>query len=105
MKTVFSALFFLTLSIATFAQYDPKALQTLEEMSKKYKSISAFEANIAYTLINEVEKINEEFKGKIIVKGDKFRLSLPEQIGRASCRERDRMKVLSCLSGRLSNSA
>ncbi len=79
MKTVFSALFFLTMSIATFAQYDPKALQTLEEMSKKYKSIIAFEANIAYTLINEVEKINEEFKGKITVKGDKFRLSLPEQ--------------------------
>ncbi len=79
MKTVFSALFFLTVAIASFAQYDPKALQTLEEMSQKYKSISAFEANIAYTLINEVEKINEEFKGKITVKGDKFRLSLPEQ--------------------------
>jgi outer membrane lipoprotein carrier protein len=61
------------------AQYDPKALETLEAMSKKYKSIESFEANISQTLTNEVEKINEEFKGKITVKGDKFRLALPEQ--------------------------
>lgn len=63
----------------TFAQYDPKALETLDAMSKKYKSIPAFEANLSYTLTNDVEKINEEFKGKISVKGDKYRLVLPEQ--------------------------
>lgn len=62
-----------------FAQYDPKALEILDAMSKKYKSIPAFEANISYTLTNEVEKINEEFKGKIIVKGDMYKLVLPEQ--------------------------
>lgn len=61
------------------AQYDPKALEILEAMSEKYKAMGAFEANISYTLTNEVDKINEEFKGKITVKGDKFRLSLPEQ--------------------------
>jgi outer membrane lipoprotein carrier protein len=63
----------------TFAQYDPKALETLEAMSKKYKSIPAFEANLSYTLTNDVEKVNEEFKGKITVKGDKYKLVLPEQ--------------------------
>lgn len=61
------------------AQYDPKALETLDAMSKRYQAIPAFEANISYTLTNEVEKINEEFKGKITVKGNKFRLVLPEQ--------------------------
>ncbi len=66
-------------SLSALAQYDPKAFEILEAMSKKYKSITAFEANISYTLTNDVEKINEEFKGKIAVKGDKFRLSLPEQ--------------------------
>jgi outer membrane lipoprotein-sorting protein len=30
-------------------------------------------------MTNEVEKVNEEFKGKITVKADKFRLALPEQ--------------------------
>ena len=79
MKTRFLFIFCLFLSYSTFAQYDPKALQILEAMSNKYKNIPAFEANIAYTLTNEVEKVNEEFKGKITVKGDKFRLALPEQ--------------------------
>ncbi|HEY5824605.1 MAG TPA: outer membrane lipoprotein carrier protein LolA [Cyclobacteriaceae bacterium] len=77
-KLVFAA-FLMVLAIQAFSQYDPKALEILDAMSKKYKAIPAFEANIAYTLINEVEKINEEFKGKITVKGDKYRLALPEQ--------------------------
>src|SRR6185436_7352952 len=72
----------LILALAIFsvqAQYDPKALEILEAMSKKYKAIEAFEANIAQTLTNDVEKINEEMKGKITVKGEKFKLALPEQ--------------------------
>jgi len=77
-KTVFGAIC-LMLGFAAQAQYDPKALEILDAMSKKYKSIPAFEANISYTLTNDVEKINEEFKGKITVKGDKYRLALPEQ--------------------------
>lgn len=72
-------MFTLFLAGSVFAQYDPKALQTLDAMSKRYKAIPAFEANISYTMTNDVEKINEEFKGKITVKGDKFRLALPEQ--------------------------
>jgi len=77
-KLVFAA-FLMVLGTQAFSQYDPKALEILDAMSKKYKAIPAFEANIAYTLTNEVEKINEEFKGKITVKGDKYRLALPEQ--------------------------
>ncbi|NJM26952.1 MAG: outer membrane lipoprotein carrier protein LolA [Bacteroidia bacterium] len=61
------------------SQYDPKALETLDEMSRKYKLYTSFEANISATLVNDVDKIHEEFKGKITVKGDKFRLTLPEQ--------------------------
>ena len=48
-------------------------------MGRKYKAIPSFEATFSYTLSNEVEKINEEFKGKMTVKGDKYRLTLPEQ--------------------------
>jgi outer membrane lipoprotein carrier protein len=77
-KLVSIALFGLFLSTAS-AQYDPKALEILDAMSKKYKAIPAFEANISYTLSNEIEKVNEEFKGKITVKGEKYRLALPEQ--------------------------
>ncbi|MDZ4714492.1 MAG: outer membrane lipoprotein carrier protein LolA [Cytophagales bacterium] len=71
---------FLLFSVSTlWAQYDPKALEILEAMSNRYKKTPSFEANFSYTLTNETEKINEEFKGKMMVKGDKYRLTLPEQ--------------------------
>jgi outer membrane lipoprotein carrier protein len=79
MKKSLLAILLLVFVKFSFAQYDAKALETLDAMSKKYKSIPAFEANISYVLTNDVEKINEEFKGKITVKGDKYRLVLPEQ--------------------------
>lgn len=62
-----------------FAQYDPQALATLDAMSKKYKAYTSFEANITTTMTNETEGIKEESKGKITVKGDKYRLVIPEQ--------------------------
>lgn len=63
----------------SFAQYDAGALETLDAMSKKYKAFTSFEANITSSMTNEVEGIKEEFKGKITVKGDKFRLVMDEQ--------------------------
>lgn len=71
--------FIFLLAPKAFSQYDPKALETLEAMSAKYKQMGAFEANFSYTLTNDTDNINEEFKGKMTVKGDKYRLSLPEQ--------------------------
>jgi outer membrane lipoprotein-sorting protein len=79
MKNLILGLLAVFLSQSVSAQYDPKALEILDAMSAKYKSIEAFEANISCTLTNDVDKINEEFKGKIAVKGDKFRMVLPEQ--------------------------
>jgi len=67
------------ISLAAHAQYDPKALEILDAMSKKYKAYTSFEANLSVNLINEVEKVNDQFAGKIVVKGDKFKLTLPEQ--------------------------
>jgi outer membrane lipoprotein carrier protein len=77
-KLVFAALLLFAGSVS-FAQYDPKALEILEAMSKKYKAITAFEANLTSGLTNETEGVKEEFKGKITVKGDKFRLLLDDQ--------------------------
>lgn len=86
MKKSLFALVFALITIAAclpvgtaMAQYDPKALETLDAMSKKYKAIEAFEAVIVCNMTNEVDKVNEEFKGKITIKGNKFRLVLPEQ--------------------------
>ncbi len=63
----------------TYAQYDPKALEILEAMSKKYKAIPSFEASLTSSLTNESEGVKDEFKGKVVVKGEKFKLSLEDQ--------------------------
>jgi outer membrane lipoprotein carrier protein len=79
MKNLILGLLAVFAALSVSAQYDPKALEILDAMSKKYKSIPAFEANITCNLSNDVDKVNDEFKGKITVKGDKFRMVLPEQ--------------------------
>src|SRR5882672_10108782 len=79
MKKIGLAAFLAFSGYVGFAQYDPKALEILEAMSKKYKAIPSFEANFSYVLTNDTDKINEEFKGKMTVKGDKIKLVLPEQ--------------------------
>lgn len=75
---VFLICILLTVQVV-FAQYDPQALATLDAMSKKYKAYTSFEANITTTMTNETEGIKEEYKGKITVKGDKYRLAMSEQ--------------------------
>lgn len=77
-KLVFGAIL-MFVGTVSFAQYDPKALEILEAMSKKYKAIPTFEASLTSSLTNEAEGVNDEFKGKITVKGEKFKLSLDEQ--------------------------
>ncbi|MCI0750890.1 MAG: outer membrane lipoprotein carrier protein LolA [Flammeovirgaceae bacterium] len=79
MKKLFLIAFSALFVQATFAQYDPKALETLDAMSKKYKAITAFEANITSSMTNDAEGIKEEFKGRVTVKGEMFKLVLEDQ--------------------------
>ncbi|MCO5271673.1 MAG: outer membrane lipoprotein carrier protein LolA [Cyclobacteriaceae bacterium] len=77
-KSLFTLLLLLAGKLL-FAQYDPKALEILEAMSAKYKSLNSFEANLTSSLTNETDGINEQFKGKITVKGNKFKLVIDDQ--------------------------
>ncbi len=79
MKKALLAVVLLVIVQATYAQYDPKALEILEAMGEKYKSIPSYEANFSWTLTNDVENLKEEFTGKLTVKDEKYRISLPEQ--------------------------
>jgi outer membrane lipoprotein carrier protein len=78
-KLIFALLSIIFFNVSVYAQYDAKALQILEAMSKKYQAFKTFEASITSSLTNESEGIKEEFKGRITVKGDKFRLVLDDQ--------------------------
>ena len=72
-------IFLLNLNFISYGQYDQKALVILDAMSAKYKSFTAFKANIVYSLVNESEGISENFTGEITIKGDKFLLVMDEQ--------------------------
>jgi outer membrane lipoprotein-sorting protein len=69
----------LTCSVG-WAQRDENALTILDAMSSKYKKIPSYSADITSSLINETDGINEEFGGKITVKGDKYKLELDDQV-------------------------
>jgi outer membrane lipoprotein-sorting protein len=79
MKKLVLVLVGVVLAGVVSAQYDPKALEVLEAMSKKYRSYTSFEVNLTSSLINESAGVKEEFKPKITVKGEKYRLELAEQ--------------------------
>jgi len=79
MKKSLIMVFGILVAQVSFAQYDPKALEILEAMSKKYKSFSSFEVTLVSSLVNESAGIKDEFKGKATVKGDKYRLELESQ--------------------------
>ncbi len=66
-------------TLGVHAQQDPKAREILDAMSAKYQSIPSFQADLAYTMTNKVESINESFNGKISVKGDMYRLVMQDQ--------------------------
>lgn len=81
MKKCFSLIAFILFLFtqSTFAQYDDKARMILDNMSDKYKSIPAYEASFTQTLENAQADINENFSGKITVKGEMFRLDMGGQ--------------------------
>ena len=79
MKKSLLTIFMFIFGFSLMAQYDPKALEILEAMSAKYQNLSSFEASLTSSLTNETDGINEEFKGKITVKGDMFKLILDDQ--------------------------
>jgi outer membrane lipoprotein carrier protein len=79
MKKNFLAILVMCMPLFALAQYDPQALAILDVMSKKYRALNSYEANLTTNLTNDSDGVKEEFKGKITVKGDKFRLALEDQ--------------------------
>lgn len=78
------AILFLALSANLFTANaqseanDPEAKTVLENVQKKYKSLKTFKADFTLTMVNTDTKLNESQKGKIYVKGNKYRVETPE---------------------------
>ena len=62
------------------AQQDQKAKSILENVTKTTQSYTSIQASFDYVMENKDEGIHEENKGKVLMKGDKYRLEL-DQLG------------------------
>lgn len=65
-------------AIQAQAQKDPKAKTVLDAMSQKYKSMNGFTAGFDYTYSDNGVPGDRQ-TGELAVKGEKYRLKLPEQ--------------------------
>ncbi len=78
MKKIF--LIFISCSLLSKAQQDPKAEIILKSVSKKYSLFKSYQANFVYELENTQAKVNEKFSGELKVKGSKFTANLGNQL-------------------------
>jgi len=69
----------LLMALTSYSQQDEKAKKILEDMSSKYKSLNAYKVNFINKMENKVENISEQYSGNIVVKGNKFILTIGDQ--------------------------
>ncbi|MDF2156833.1 outer membrane lipoprotein carrier protein LolA [Algoriphagus sp. CAU 1675] len=74
----FTLLLNFILILSASAQKDPKAKTVLDAMSQKFKSMNGFTASFDFTYQDEVGASDRQ-SGDIAVKGEQYRLKLPEQ--------------------------
>jgi outer membrane lipoprotein carrier protein len=67
------------ITISSFAQNDKKAAAILDEVSAKTKAYKTIKIDFTYAMDNVKEKIHDKFKGTLISKGDKYKLTAAGQ--------------------------
>jgi outer membrane lipoprotein-sorting protein len=78
MKSTFILGILMVYTIGAIAQQDPKAKQILDEVSKKTRSYETISAQFVFTMENKEMDINETNEGSILLKGQKYRVELPD---------------------------
>jgi len=78
-KNIFLIAAFVALAITGFAQNDKKASAILDEVSVKTKSFKTIKIDFTYAMDNEKEKIHDKFRGSLLSKGDKYKLTAAGQ--------------------------
>jgi outer membrane lipoprotein-sorting protein len=79
MRNLLTIAILVLFSISGFAQVDKKAQAILDEVSVKTKSYKTIKIDFTYAMDNTKEKIHDKFKGTLISKGDKYKLTAAGQ--------------------------
>jgi outer membrane lipoprotein carrier protein len=79
MKKLLMIAVMVVFAISGFAQNDKKATDILDEVSAKTKLYKTIKIDFTYAMDNAKEKIHDKFKGTLISKGDKYKLTAAGQ--------------------------
>lgn len=78
MKRVVLIGIILLATTALWAQQDKKAKGILDKVSEKTRSFKTISADFSFAMKNEEMEIDEKNEGSIIIKGQKYRVQLPD---------------------------
>lgn len=78
-KKIAISFLILTFYLGVQAQTDKKATAILDEVSVKTKSYKTIKIDFTYAMDNAKEKIHDKFKGTLLSKGDKYKLTAAGQ--------------------------
>ena len=79
MKNLLMIAVLVVFTFSGFAQNDKKATAILDEVSVKTKLYKTIKIEFTYAMDNVKEKIHDKFKGSLLSKGDKYKLSAAGQ--------------------------
>jgi outer membrane lipoprotein carrier protein len=79
MKNILLIAILIVFSVSGIAQNDKKATAILDEVSVKTKSYKTIKIDFTYAMDNAKEKIHDKFKGTLVSKGDKYKLTAAGQ--------------------------
>ncbi len=79
MKKLLFLVIVAVLNVAAFAQTDKKATAILDEVSVKTKAYKTIKVEFTYAMDNAKQKIHDKFKGTLLSKGDKYKLTAAGQ--------------------------
>lgn len=77
MKKLFFILFAALATTLSAQDQDPKAKVILDDLSKTTKAYKTIAADYAFTIFNKDKKQVDKQTGKIMIKGQKFKLEIP----------------------------
>lgn len=80
MKKLFLTTLLCAIFIPAFMQQDPEAKKILDQAAEKAKSFKTVQVDYELRITDRKENTNSSSKGKIMIKGDKYRLEAPETI-------------------------
>jgi outer membrane lipoprotein-sorting protein len=79
MKNILLIALLIGFTVSGIAQNDKKATAILDEVSVKTKSYKTIKIDFTYAMDNAKEKIHDKFKGTLVSKGDKYKLTAAGQ--------------------------